>query len=749
MKKSVLNLVKHCKSYTVGDLFEALAILEMCDELKKDTTVSAELRILANNIYENVEEAINDGPSGENELKAREYFAQLYQISGAEENLYSQNKHIITVDDGEVLYSFVTETFQHLDDIETDIMNLDKNFDMELLNSVFRAIHTVKGTASFIGLQQITKLSHELETLLDNIRDSRISYSDKVTDVLLEGSDLIIKMVMELKPYAENNKSVTEAFSVELTEYNYSELEKKIKNLLLGCSGNLLTSLEEKCKNLEESLEGLSNPDHRLIIHDFLDNVKGFCKEVDPKTINEKKDHTQYKGMLLGEILVEHGVCRSDVEAALELQNCKLGEILVKQKKIDQPLLDRVLSLQGSQDQTDSTISLRTGSTVVKIDTSKLDELFNIIGEIITAQSMLANSRDLKGLNLPDFSKSANHLMKVTREAQEITMQMRMIPLDSLFTKMQRLIRDLSKKFGKDIDVEVSGQDTEMDRNIIDKIADPLVHIIRNAVDHGIESASERQKNNKPIKGKVELKAGYEGREIWIRIKDDGKGLDSSAIRKKAIALDLIREDEKISDEKLWDFIFEPGFSTSEVISDVSGRGVGMDVVKRNIEKLRGRIDITSEKGKGTEFIIKIPLTLAILEGITVRVGQMIFSIPTEDIVEFINADERQLTSTEFQDVLNVRGDIYPVIKMGEFFGAYKKEKTKSEIDQMLSVIVKSNSKKAALFVDEIIGTRQLVIKTLPAILGDKRGITGCSLMGDGNVSLIVDTNELLSEILL
>jgi two-component system chemotaxis sensor kinase CheA len=328
---------------------------------------------------------------------------------------------------------------------------------------------------------------------------------------------------------------------------------------------------------------------------------------------------------------------------------------------------------------------------------------------------------------------------------QEITMSVRMIPLEGLFNKMRRLVRDLARKFGKKINLTVIGQETEMDRNVIEEIADPLVHIIRNAIDHGIEDGETRKDGGKDDTGTVSLSAKYEGNEIWISIKDDGAGLDRKRILAKAEERELLKADaETLQDEEVWQFLFEPGFSTAAQVSEVSGRGVGMDVVKRNIESLRGKIDISSTLGGGTEIILKIPLTLAIIDGITLKVGNVLYAIPLGDILEFHKASDEQVTKTDARsEVLRLREEIIPVIKLHEFF---QTQTEKIKVSDGILIITQGNGNKAALLVDEIEGYQQIVVKTLPTYLGSMRAISGCSIMGTGEVTLIIDTGSLLKE---
>jgi two-component system chemotaxis sensor kinase CheA len=370
------------------------------------------------------------------------------------------------------------------------------------------------------------------------------------------------------------------------------------------------------------------------------------------------------------------------------------------------------------------------------------------VGELITAETMVIHHPELNDLELNNFTQALTALSKITKEMQEVTMAIRMIPLDGLFNKMRRLIRDLSKKFDKKVVFLVSGEDTEMDRNVIDQIADPLVHIIRNAVDHGVESSAERIQNGKVAEGTIKLNAKYEGNEIWISIIDDGGGLNRDRISEIAVERGLLSQEqvESKTNSEIWPLIFEPGFSTNEIVSEISGRGVGMDVVKKNIEKLRGKVEILSESQKGTTFILQIPLTLAILDGILFRSNDMLCSIPTTDIIEFHKPEAHQITTTSVnQQVLNLRDEIIPLIKLSEF---YDLSTTSKDYTDGILIIATAYEKKIAILVDEIIGNRQFVIKALPEYLNNVKAVSGCSILGGGDVCLVIDTGAFISQVL-
>jgi two-component system chemotaxis sensor kinase CheA len=374
----------------------------------------------------------------------------------------------------------------------------------------------------------------------------------------------------------------------------------------------------------------------------------------------------------------------------------------------------------------------------IRVETIKIDKLFDLVGELITIESMVTNSADLKGLNLPNFSKSARMLNKITRELQGISMSIRMMPLEGLFNKMKRLVRDVSIKMKKKVNLIVSGQDTEMDKNVIDEIADPLVHILRNAIDHGVELPSVRAESGKSETGTVKLSARYEGNEILILVEDDGAGINREVILAKAEEKGILREPgENLTDREVFALLFEPGFSTAKAVTDISGRGVGMDVVKKNIEKLKGRVTIDSVHGRGSRFTLRIPLTLAIMEAMVIRIGESKFAVPLLAVKESFRPDSTNISNTmDGLEVVRVREDVLPIYRLHELFGREPGSKT---LEDGILIIIENREKQVCFFADEIVGQQQAVIKGLSSYIGKVQGITGCMILGDGEIGLIID----------
>ncbi len=383
----------------------------------------------------------------------------------------------------------------------------------------------------------------------------------------------------------------------------------------------------------------------------------------------------------------------------------------------------------------------------IRVDTQKLDALFDLVGELITLETMITKNPDLEGLDLPSFSKNANMLNKVIRELQEVTMAIRMTPLESLFNKMKRLVRDLALKSKKKVDLVIIGADTEMDKNIIEAISDPLVHIIRNSVDHGIESPKARLSAGKKESGTITLSAGYQGNEIIISILDDGGGLNKNKILQKARERGLLKEAaDKYTDSEIYNLIFEAGFSTADKVTDISGRGVGMDVVRKNIDKLHGSIRIESVEKVRTQFTLRIPLTLAILDSMMILVGDVKYAIPIVAIKEALQPMASQISVTmDGLELIKVRDEIYPVIRLHEFLG---KTPRYHSLEAGILIIIESRESKVCFFVDEILGQQQAVVKGLSDYVGKVKGVTGCMILSNGEVGLILDPDLIIKHAL-
>lgn len=467
------------------------------------------------------------------------------------------------------------------------------------------------------------------------------------------------------------------------------------------------------------------------------------ASELKPQTSSLTLDGIDGDPKPLGELLVEIGaVSRETLDHALSQQK-RVGEILVEQHAVTPQQLEQALQKQKQKQQESAAQSKKTDTASIRVDTDKIDKLINLVGELVITQSMLSDlgSRFEMG-QLSVLLERVAQLERNTREIQERVMSIRMLPIGTAFSRFPRLVRDLSAKAGKKIQLVLSGEETELDKTVIESISDPLTHLVRNSADHGLEPPEERLDNNKPELGYIRLNAFHEGGNICITVEDDGRGLNRDKILAKAIKQGLIAENEKLSDDQIWALIFKPGFSTAEKVTDVSGRGVGMDVVKRNIEELSGTVSIKTVPGKGTIFTLKLPLTLAIIEGMTVRVGKETYIVPLLSILESIQPKSLSIKTVVGKgELINVRSTYLPMMRLYDVFSLQPEH---TDPTKAILLILETEGERVAVMVDEILGQQQVVIKSMEQNFRKIAGVAGATILGDGTVGFILDVRGLL-----
>jgi two-component system chemotaxis sensor kinase CheA len=423
------------------------------------------------------------------------------------------------------------------------------------------------------------------------------------------------------------------------------------------------------------------------------------------------------------------------------IKDLEVRELLTKQINLED-LLQEAAPLIGLKEvERDQPAAIQKQS-MISVSVTKLDTLMDLVGEMVIAEAMVTQNPELAGLTLDSFHKASRQLKKITGELQDIVMSIRMVELSTTFQKLNRIVRDMSKKLDKDVELVTVGEDTEVDKNIIEQISDPLMHLIRNSLDHGVEMPEERKRKGKSSKAQITLEARNAGSEVWIVIKDDGKGLDKEKILQKARANRLIHKPEnELNDQEIYSFIFLPGFSTNEVVTEYSGRGVGMDVVTRNIQSLGGTVTVDSIPTQGTTFTVKIPLTLAIIDGMTIRVGNLRYTVPTTSIKQSFKLEARDvIRDPDGNEMIMIRGQCHRIIRLHEMF---KVPNATTELHEGIIMMVESDGRTMGIFADELMDKQQVVVKTLPAYIKKIKGIAGCTLLGDGNISLILDTSGL------
>ena len=581
---------------------------------------------------------------------------------------------------------FSEEADDLLQEIEDDLLKLaSNNEDITPVERLFRNVHSLKGNCGFLGFSHLEKISHTVETLLEPVKEGKVSETGKIADTLLELLDI---------------------FS---------------------------SSLADIAKGGNGTIEGIDL--YVEIINNFL-----------PNPLKIKTDAPSTK---LGDILVEQGVVEKEaIDNALETQQKSIGELLVEKGAVTKQQVNKALNVQEKlrpkNDKRTAKASAKRQD--IRVDLDKLDNLINLIGEMVIAENMVIHSPDLNGLELENFHKAGQHMAKIVRELQEVAMIIRMVPISGLFRRMIRLVHDLSRKSGKKVDLRLSGESTEVDKTVIEKITDPMVHLIRNSMDHGLEDPEGRENAGKPETGVINLTATHEEGEVHIIIQDDGRGMDRQKLIDKAIEKGLIEGDgSNMTDKDAFQLIFQPGFSTADQITDISGRGVGMDVVRQNLEAIKGRVNIESKLGEGSTVTLRIPLTLAIIDGMQIRVGNSYYILPILSIKESFKPSMDNITvSPDGQELVKVRDSLIPVMRL---HALHNITPDNLELDKGILIVLETATRQnLCLFVDQLMGQQQTVIKGLSdyiSNIGDVRGVSGCTILGNGEVCLILDVRGL------
>lgn len=594
---------------------------------------------------------------------------------------YEQQPLVIDAKELDFVKGFIEEAFEHIESVESSVLGVERSpGDIARIDDLFRPFHTIKGAAGFLNLRDINSLTHAVETLLDQARKGQRPVTPGLIDLIFDVVDVLKSQIQAVSTYLEQPTPGT------VPQPPVSELIGFLRTVVAGAT--------------------------------------------EPRGRNSNGGTTR----LTGERLVAQGaVAPEAVQFALDRQAegspKPVGEILrdadlVTARQVSQ-------AMRGAEEGGTS----GRGDQSVRIDTLKLDQLVDMVGELVIAQAQV-NSHGLVVTD-PKLAKGVTQVTKIVRDVQEVAMAMRMLPIASTFQRMARLVRDVARKADKLVELIITGEETELDKNVIQQIGDPLVHMVRNAVDHGIEPAQDRLAAGKPQVGRINLRAFHQGGSIVIEISDDGRGMDPRKLIAKGIEKGLIRPDEELTDQQAFALIFAPGFSTAKVVTDISGRGVGMDVVRRNIEMLRGRVDIASEIGKGSAFSIRLPLTLAIIDGMIVRVGSQRFIIPTLTIEQSLRPNPGQVTTVQQRgEVLNLRGKLIPLIQVGQLFGVADRVDPR---EAMVVVARCDDGRPIGLVVHELLDQQQVVIKSLGVRFKGLRGISGGAILGDGRIGLIVE----------
>jgi two-component system, chemotaxis family, sensor kinase CheA len=674
------------------------------------------------------------------------------------------------------------EAEEYLAEIEETVLEIEENHgDQEAVNRLFRAVHTIKGSGAMFGFNEIADFAHHLETALDKVRSGTLAITKELIDLILKSRDHINTMLRwddtgdrfddtegghiiaalngllpEKKDEIQPLNRMDAGYPEDAIETTYRIRFRPDHSLFLNGTDPML--LFEELRAIGEclitplirdipTLDDL-NPEHCYLswdviltartsadaIKDVFIFVEGNC-ELEIDVIDREGDFGENRR--LGEILADRkDLPKEEIDKVLNKRK-KLGELLVESYLVDK---ETVVSALTEQKQIKTVRDKRlqeTKASSIRVAAEKLDTLVDLVGELVTTQARLSQFSSNQGNQ--ELLSIAEEVERLTSELRDNTMSIRMMPIGITFSNFKRLVRDLSVELGKEIELVTEGAETELDKTVIERLGDPLMHLIRNSIDHGIESPEKRIETQKPRKGTILLKAEHKGAYVVIVIEDDGAGLNVEAIKAKAREKGLISRDAEISDKEAFDLIFAPGFSTAEAVSSVSGRGVGMDVVKKTIDSLRGSIEVNSKRGKGSTIKLKLPLTLAIINGLLVTIGSDCYVIPLAAVEECVELTREIAESSHGANILNLRGEIVPYIRLRDRFGI---KDDKPDMEHI--VITNVHDRRVGFVVDKVVGGHQTVIKSLGPAFKHMKNLSGATILGDGTVALILDVNTLV-----
>ncbi len=688
---------------------------------------------------------------------------------------------------------YIFETTGLLDQLDEILLRTEQanEFTEEDINEIFRIMHTVKGSSAMMGFENLQQLAHKGEDMFFIIREAPEKMTDVgfVYDLVFQMSDLFKAEIEAI----QNNDDYTPTDFSEMIE----KLEKGAKILKGELDGETPAAAAADPKEAPAAAGNSQWGDDCMTVRVFfedgckMENLRAFLllnkvrEEAEvlsftPEDVESNPDSANYiidNGFLITFRAPDNNAVLHQIESAINVQSYEVidgqgaheAEKAPEKQPEAQPAPTAEAPAQSAapsapapaqpkpaaklEQKKASAADAKTSSagkqSLISVNLTKLDQLHDIVGEIITTESMVISNPELDGLRLESFSKAARELRKLTNELQDTVMSIRMVPLTGAFQKMNRIVRDMKVKLGKDVELKTEGEMTEVDKSIVDNLNDPLMHLVRNCMDHGVEDTSEeRVANGKPAKATITLSARNASGEVIITVADDGKGIDTEKVLQKAMENGLLTKPEnEYTEREIQNMILLPGFSTNDVVTEYSGRGVGMDVVKKNIEKVGGSLAVESKHGHGTTFVIKIPLTLAIIDGMEIRVGDAIFTLPISSIKEsFMVRREQLIQDTQHGEMIMIRGTCYPILRLHEKFGLPTEI---TEIEDGILILIETENRSVCLFADKLVGEQQVVVKPFPKYLSQYNikgeGLSGCTIMGDGSISLIVDVNTLVA----
>ncbi len=644
--------------------------------------------------------------------------------------------------------TFFEESFEGLDIMESGLLELEQGeVDLENINTIFRSAHSIKGGSGTFGFTAVAEFTHDMETLLDQMRNGERQVSVPVVEVLLNSVDVLRNMLnairdgsdIDVDSVADTTVAIKQILGEEVSEPEPEETEKKVaaKGWLVHFKPHVdIMKTGNDTVRLLRELNSLADTAEVSIDNDSLPPLS----ELEPEEC-----YQSWSINLIGGEVTEDDIREVfawvDDECDLTIESLADEENYIGPERRD----DDRRQKSPERRKTERRTSKPAESSSIRVNISKVDELINMVGELVITQSMLSRFGEAEEFNPATIERLKDGLAQLeghTRELQESVMRIRMMPISFAFQRFPRLVHDLSSTFDKKIELVMTGEATELDKTVLEKIGDPLVHLVRNSLDHGIESPQVRIDAGKSETGVIELSAFHQGGNIVIQIKDDGAGLNKDKIISKAKEKGLVTNEERLTDDQIYDLIFRPGFSTADVVSDVSGRGVGMDVVRRNIRELGGAVEVKSTPGEGSVFTIRLPLTLAILDGQLVGIGDETYILPVISIIESLQVKTENINAVAGNaEVYRLRDEYIPIVRLYHIFGI---KPVSSQLENGLLVVVEAEGKKIAIYVDDLLGQQQVVIKSLETNFKKIEGLSGATILGDGTVALIIDIAGLI-----
>ncbi|MBF0316566.1 MAG: chemotaxis protein CheA [Nitrospirae bacterium] len=649
----------------------------------------------------------------------------------------------------EIISDFLIETTELIEELSQKFVELETNRDNQaLVNDIFRSVHTIKGASGFLGFTQMVQLTHITESVLKKIKDGDIFLAPNIMDVILESIDMVKVLLEHIKQKDDVEEDLTGILGKLQDVYDGAGTSAEGGKSTKQASAKSAISARGEHEELHPDID----------TEDLQSNFAGEYEDNDYREVDEAKPPKH-----LGELLVEDGkVSEDDVEEALTIQSMikesidtgdvpKVGEILTATDKASKEDVKKVLAKQPAQ--SDKGQPQQVEQTI-RVDVERLDNVLNLVGELVLARNRLMKlvaNLDIKYSETADISHLSEltaFINLITTDLQLAVMKTRMQPVKKVFNKFPRMVRDLARTMKKEVELRLVGEETELDKSIIEEVGDPLVHLIRNAADHGIELPDVRESAGKTRHGTVILSAYQEGNNIVLAIEDDGKGIDVDKLKEKIVEKEFASQDEidRMSDKEVLDYIFLPGFSTAKLVTDVSGRGVGMDVVKTNITKLNGSISIETEVGQGTRFLLRLPLTLAIIQALMVGVADEVFAVPLSSVVETVRLDKKDIKTIRGQETVFLRDEVVPVYRLANKF--YITSTSADDTEKVYMVVIVVNEKKFGMMVDKLYGQEEVVIKSIEGFSNSADGIAGATITGDGKVVLIIDPTVIFSSTL-